>query len=146
MVYNCYSVEEFNSSQDVNETSDWCSKDEVVTSVNSISPISQSNKGSFGSRYSVEEEKLICNKLWAISILQEFGEARTSKETTKSSYSWLHWFLKEFSFEGNVRLCEIELLAKVIHEVADDFKHSRNECVKERTTTTLKLINMLIVN
>ena len=40
----------------------------------------------------------------------------------------------------------LELLAKDIQEVADDFKHLRNAWVKERTSTALRLMNMLIVN
>lgn len=143
----CDSVRELNSSQDVYKASDWCSKDEEVTLVNSVSPISQLNKVSFGSRYSVEEEKLICNKLWEIvSILQELGEARTSiKKLRNHPIHDFTDFLKGFAFEGNVRVGELELLAKDIQEVADDFKHSRNAWVKERTSTALRLMNGLII-
>jgi len=52
--------------------------------------------------------------------------------------------LKSFAFEGNVRVGELELLAKDIQDVADDFKHSRNAWVKERTSTALHLMNDVI--
>lgn len=114
--------------------------------VNSVSPISQLNKVSFGSRYSVEEEKLICNKLWEIvSILQELGEARnTVKKLRNHPIHDFTDFLKGFAFEGYVRVGELELLAKDIQEVAVDFKHSSNVWVKERTSTALQLTNDLI--
>ena len=114
----------------------------------SVSSTSKLKQGSFGSRYSIEEEKLICNKLWEIvSILQELGEARTSiKKLRNHPIHDFTDFLKGFVFEGNVRVGELELLAKDIQEVADDFKHSKNAWVKERTSTALRLINRLINN
>ena len=142
----CDSVGELNSSQNVYKASGRCSKDEEVTLVDSVSPISQLSNGSFGSWYSVEEEKLICNKLWEIvSILQELGEARnTVKKLRNHPIHDFTDFLKSFAFEGNVRVGELELLAKDIQEVADDFKHSRNAWVKERTSTAMCLMNELI--
>ena len=142
----CDSVGELDFSQDVYEASGRCSKDEVGTLVESLSSTSKLKQGSFGSRYSVEEEKLICNKLWEIvSILQELGEARTSvKKLRNHPIHDFTDFLKGFAFEGNVRVGEIELLAKDIQEVADDFKHSRNAWVKERTSTALRLMNEII--
>ena len=114
----------------------------------SVSSTSKLKQGSFGSRYSVEEEKLICNKLWEIVlILQELGEARnTLKKLRNHPIHDFTYFLKGFAVEGNVRVGELELLAKDIQEVADDFKHSRNAWVKERTSTALKLMNELIDN
>lgn len=142
----CDSVGELDSSQDVYEASGRCSKDEEVTLVDSVSPISKLNKGSFGSRYSVDEEKLICNKLWEIvSILQELGEARnTVKKLRNHPILDFTDFLKGFAFEGYVRVGQLEILAKDIQEVADDFKHSRNAWVKERTSTALRLMNEII--
>ena len=142
----CDSVRELDSSQDVYEASGRCSKDEVGTLVESLSSTSKLKQGSFGSRYSVEEEKVICNKLWEIvSILQELGEARnTVKKLRNHPIHDFTDFLKGFAFEGNVRVGEIELLAKDIQEVADDFKHSRNAWVKERTSTALRLMNEII--
>jgi len=142
------SVGELNSSQDVYEASGRCSKDEVGTLVESLSSTSKLKQGSFGSRYSVEEEKVICNKLWEIvSILQELGEARdTVKKLRNHPIHDFTDFLKGFAFEGNVRVGDLELLAKDIQEVADDFNHSRNAWVKERTSTALGLMNEIISN
>ena len=114
--------------------------------VESLSSTSKLKQGSFGSRYSVEEEKLICNKLWEIvSILQELGEARnTVKKLRNHPIHDFTDFLKGFTFEGSVRVGELELLAKDIQDVADDFKHSRNAWVKERTSTVLRLMNDII--
>ena len=116
--------------------------------VESLSSSSKLKQDSFGSRYSVEEEKLICNKLWEIvSILQELGEVRnTVKKLRNHPIHDFTDFLKGFAFEGNVRVGELELLAKDIQEVADDFKHSRNAWVKERTSTALRLMNEIIIN
>ena len=113
----------------------------------SVSSTSKLKQGSVGSRYSVEEEKLICNKLWEIvSILQELGEARTSiKKLRNHPIHDFTDFLKGFAFEGYVRVGELELLAKDIQEVADDFKHSKNAWVKERTSTALRLMKGLII-
>jgi hypothetical protein len=143
----CDSFGELNSSQNVYKASGGCSKDEVGTLVESISLTSKLKQGSIGSRYSVEEEKLICNKLWEIvSILQELGEARnTVKKLRNHPIHDFTDFLKGFAFEGNVRVGELELLAKDIQEVADDFKHSRNTWVKERTSTALRLINDIVI-
>ena len=86
--------------------------------------------------------------MWEIvSILQELGEARNTVNKLKNHP--IHDFtdfLKGFAFEGNVRVGELELLAKDIQEVADDFKHSRNAWVKERTSTVLRLMNEIIFN
>ena len=144
----CDSFGELNSSQNVYKASGGCSKDEVGTLVESISLTSKLKQGSIGSRYSVEEEKLICNKLWEIvSILQELGEARnTVKKLRNHPIHDFTDFLKGFVFEGNVRVGELELLAKDIQEIADDFKHSRNAWVKERTSTAMRLMNDLINN
>ena len=112
----------------------------------SVSSTSKLKQGSFGSRYSVEEEKLICNKLWEIvSILQELGEARnTVKKLKNHPIHDFTDFLKGFAFEGNVRVGELELLAKDIQEVADDFKNSRNLWVKDKTANALRLMQSLI--
>ena len=62
--------------------------------------------------YSVDEEKLICNKLWEIvSILQELGEARTSiKKLRNHPIHDFTDFLKGFAFEGY----QIPLLPSIV--------------------------------
>ena len=77
--------------------------------------------------------------------MQELGEARnTVKKLKNHPIHDFTDFLKGFAFEGNVRVGELELLAKDIQEVADDFKNSRNLWVKDKTANALRLMQSLI--
>ena len=114
--------------------------------VESLSSTSKLKQGSFGSRYSVDEEKLICNKLWEIvSILEELGEARTSiKKLRNHPIHDFTDFFKIYAIEGFYTVIELELFQKDIQDVADDFKDSRNLWVKDKTATALRLMQSLI--
>ena len=91
-------------------------------------------------------EQKIRDLLWEIvSILEELGEARTSiKKLRNHPIHDFTDFFKRYAIEGFYTIIELELLQKDIEDVADDFKNSRNLCVKEKTSTALRLMQSLI--
>jgi hypothetical protein len=99
-----------------------------------------------GSRYSLNEELLICKKLFVVaSILDELKHSRGTVRKLKNHP--IHEFtiyLWEVVAIKMIRVGELELFVKDIEELAIDFSRSKNLYIKERTSTALRVMNEII--